>query len=146
MALYDLSKKTDQDRFKQRLLKLYEKGAMVELKEKQDGTLSQNNYFHLICSYFALQYGETMEYIKIEVVKKHVCKDLFGTKRVNRVTGELRDDLRSWKDLNKEERSLAIDQFLDWSAKEAGIRLPEPDDLLYIKEAQIEVDRNKKYL
>lgn len=146
MALYDLSKQTDQTRLKIRLINLVEKGSVIEIKEKRSGSLSTNNYFHLIVSYFALMYGETLEYIKIEFVKKNICKDIFLTERANRNTGELRPALRSWTDLNQEEQSLVISRFKDWSAKEAKIRLPEPDDLQYIREIQIEVDRNKQYL
>lgn len=146
MALYDLSKRTEQDRFKHAIIKAVESGAMVELTNKQKGTLSQNNYFHLICSYFALQYGEKMEYVKREFVKLRVCRDTFVTEYVNPKMGEVREDLRSWADLSKEERTLVINQFLDWSAKECKIRLPEPNDLQYINECRIEVDRNKEYL
>ena len=146
MALFDLSKKTEQDRFKYAILKAVESGATVDLTRKQNGTLSQNNYFHLLCAYFGLCYGEKTEYIKTEIVKKRVCKDIFLTEYINRKTGEIREDLKSWRDINKEERCLVISQFLNWSAKEAKIRLPEPNDLQYIKEIQIELDRNKEYL
>jgi len=146
MALYDLSKHIEQDRLKQRLIKLVEKGALIDLKEKRKGSLNTNNYFHLIVSYFAVRYGETLEYIKVEFIKKNICKDIFITERANRHTGEMRPALRSWTDLTQEEQSLVISQFKDWSSKEAKIRLPEPDDLQYIREIQIEVDRNKQYL
>jgi len=146
MALYDLSKHIEQDRLKQRLIKLVEKGALIDLKEKRNGSLSTNNYFHLIVSYFAVRYGETLEYIKVEFIKKNICKDIFITERANRHTGEMRPALRSWTDLTQEEQSLVISKFKDWSAKEAKIRLPEPDDLQYIREIQIEVDRNKQHL
>lgn len=146
MALFDLARKTEQTRLKLRLIQLVEKGSIVDLTEKRNGSLKQNNYFHLIVSYFALQYGETLEYIKIEFVKKNICKDIFLTERANRRTGDMRPALRSWTDLSQEEQSLVISRFRDWSAKEANIRLPEPSDLQYIREIQIEVDRNKQYL
>lgn len=146
MALYDLNNKVDQDNFKRALLRAYEKGALVELTTKKDGTLSQNNYFHLLVSYFALQYGEKVEYIKVEFIKKNVCSAIFATTHVNRKTGEIRDDWRSWTSLNKKERSDVIDMFLNWSVQEAGIRLPEPDDLQYIRECRTAVDKNKQYL
>ena len=144
--LYDLTKKTEVDRLKQWLLDQVKKCNLVECKAKKQGTLSQNNYFHLIVSYFALQYGETMEYIKVEFVKKHICKEIFKTERANRKTGELRPALRSWADLDKEERTIVINKFIDYAAKEANIRLPQPEDLAYLKEVRVEVERNKQYL
>lgn len=146
MGLFDLSKKTEQDRYKAAVIKAVEDKAMIDMTRKQKGTLSQNNYFHLICAYFGLQYGEKTEYIKREFVKLTVCRDIFVTEYANRKTGELREDLKSWRDLNKEERTLVISRFLDWSAKEMKIRLPEPEDKLYIREIQLELDRNKQYL
>ena len=146
MALFDLSKLTEQDRFKHWVIKVVEKKSMVEGKEKREGTLKQNSYFHLILSYFALQYGETLEYTKVEFVKKLICKDIFTTERANRKTGEMRPALRSWSDLDKEERTLVISKFIDYAYKEANIRLPKPEDLQYIREIQIELDRNKQYL
>lgn len=145
--LFDLTKKTEQDRLKAFMIKAVELGAMVEAKTKREATLKTNSYFHLIVSYFALCYGETLEYVKVEFVKKDICKEIFATERVNEKRGgEMRPALRSWADLDQEEQSLVISQFKDWSAKEAKIRLPEPDDLQYIREIQIEVDRNKQYL
>lgn len=146
MALYNLKSKVDQDRFKEAILKAVELEALVELTSKQKGTLSQNNYFHLICAYFGVQYGEKTEYVKTQFVKLKVCKDIFVTEYANRKTGEVRDDLRSWRDLTKDERTIVISKFLNWSAKECNIRLPEPDDLQYINEIRVEVDRNKEFL
>ena len=144
--LYDLSNIVDQNRFKHRLAKLYERGALVDLTDKSKKSLSQNSYFHLIVSYFALQYGETTDYVKQEIVKRLVCPDVFVTERANRKTGEMRPDLRSWSDLTKEECSLVIDRFLNWSSKEAGIRLPDPSDLASIQAVRVEVDRNRAYI
>ena len=144
--LYNLKSKTEQDRYKAAVIKAVKAEAMVDMKTKQKGTINQNNYFHLICAYFGLQYGEKTEYIKRVFVKLTVCRDIFVTEYANRKTGELREDLKSWKDINKEERTLVISRFLDWSAKEMKIRLPEPEDKLYIREIQVELDRNKQYL
>ena len=144
--LFDLSKIVDQNRFKHRLTKLYERGALVDLTDKSKKTTSQNGYFHLIVSYFALEYGETASYVKQHIVKQLVCPDVFVTERANRKTGEIRPDLRSWSDLTKEECSLVIDRFLNWSFKEAGIRLPDPSDLASIQAVRVEVDRNRAYI
>ena len=146
MGLFDLSKKTEQDRLKAFMIKAVKLEVVVEAKTKREATLKTNSYFHLIVSYFALQYGETLEYIKVEFIKKKICKEMFATERANRKSGDIRPALRSWADLDQEEQSLVISRFKDWSAKEAKIRLPEPEDKLYIREIQLELDRNKQYL
>jgi hypothetical protein len=145
--LFDLSKKTDQDRLKAFMIKAVKSEVLIEAKTKREATLKTNSYFHLIVSYFALCYGETLEYVKVEFVKKKICEEIFATERVNEKRGgEMRPALRSWADLDQEEQSLVISRFKDWSAKEMKIRLPEPEDKLYIREIQVELDRNKQYL
>ena len=57
--LFDLSKKTEQDRLKAFMIKAVELGSMVEAKTKREASLKTNSYFHLIVSYFAVCYGET---------------------------------------------------------------------------------------
>lgn len=123
------------------------KKVVFELKPKrQKKSIAQNNYFHLIVSYFAFEYGETTEYVKQEIVKKIVCPNIFKTEYANRTTGEIRDHWRSFSDLNKEETMIVIDMFRNYASKEAGIYLPEPKDLNHIQEIEKIVENNKMYL
>lgn len=54
--------------------------------------------------------------------------------------------LRSSADLTKEEMTLSIDRFRNWSSSVAGIYLPSPEDgemMIYMMQ---EVERNKEFL
>ena len=71
--LFDLSNIIQKERFKRRCNDLYKKGCIVDLTEKkQQRTLSQNRYLHLLLGYFALEYGETLQWVKEQYFKKYV--------------------------------------------------------------------------
>jgi murein tripeptide amidase MpaA len=115
-----------------------------ELIEKKPlRSLSQNNYLHLILSYYALEYGETMEYIKEEVFKRQVNLEIFYGEYVNQKTGLIRAQLRSTSDLDSREMTEAINRFRDYASKEAGIYLPTPEDMLHLEEIEKEITNNK---
>ncbi len=144
---YNATKEIDVQRAIERIKYFIKHEKTFELTEKKHiRSISQNSYLHLILSWYALEYGETLEYIKQEVFKKFVCKDLFYYEHINRKTGEVRDGFRSTADLNTQEMTTAIQMFRDFSVKQAGIYLPEPRDLALLNEIQIEVNNNKQYL
>lgn len=145
--LYNGQKEFDCQRAIERLNFFIKNDKVFELTEKKTKrTLSQNRYLHLILSLYALEYGETLDYIKQEVFKKQVNKQIFQYERVNTKTGEIRIDYRSTTKLNTKELTVAIDRFRDYAAKEAGIYLPEPKDLNYLKEIEILITNNQQYL
>lgn len=147
MSIFNASKPIDQQRAKERLNYFIEKGKIFELTEKRKTrSISQNSYLHLILSYWALDYGETLEYVKLEHFKKLVNPDIFKTERVNRKTGEIREAWKSSAELNTKEMTTAIDRFLIYASKEAGVYLPQPSDLTYIDEIKIIVKENEIYL
>lgn len=144
---YNLKNPIDKQRFKERCNILYGKGDIVELKKVNlDRSLSQNAYLHLLIGWFAVEYGETMDYVKDEIFKKKVNKDIFKTEFVNRKTGECRTGWRSTRVLDTKDMTLAIDRFRDYSSKEAGIYLPQPNEKEYLKQVQIEMDRARNYI
>ncbi len=146
--IYDGTKQLDQNRAKERLLWLIKKGKQFEIKEKRKRrTISQNNYLHLIISWYAVEYGETAEYIKTEVLKKQINRDLFLSEFINKKTGEVRERWKSTSELNTLEMTTAIERFRNYSSKEAGIYLPEPSDLALINSMEIELSKqNQQYL
>lgn len=149
MAKYDLSNQFKQEQALRRLNQLIKKGAFIELKEITSKSLRQNNYFHLIASYFALEFGYTLSYVKEEIIKRNICKEIFVQKQYSKKTGEEFINIRSFADLDKEETATVTNKFYNYSLIEAGIRLPHPDDLLYedeIKQIIQEIDYNKEYL
>lgn len=145
MAKYDLSKPMRRSQFERRVQTLKEKGRFVELKELTARSLRQNNYLHLILSYYGLEFGYNLSYVKRNIFKILVNPNLFIIDRVNEKSGEVYRDIRSSADLSKEEMIIAIDRFKDHSAQ-GGLVLPDPDNLIYLKEIMEEVERAKRYL
>lgn len=145
--LYNPEKEIDVKRAVERLKYFISKNKVFELSAKKvPKTYPQLKYAHLIMGWFALEYGEKLEYIKLDYFKKLVNTEIFEYEYVNRKTGEVRTEYRSLADLNKDELSLAIDRFRDYSSKEAGIYLPEPNDLALLQEVEIQIKNNQQYL
>ncbi|ROI03687.1 hypothetical protein EGI16_10765 [Chryseobacterium sp. G0240] len=130
-----------------RIKHLLDKNAKIEVLEKKNKrTYSQNNYLHLILSYYAIEYGETMEYVKQIIFKQWVNEDLFKTEFVNKKTGEIREAWRSTADLNTKEMSQATERFRNYSVKSLGLYIPEPKDIVHLEEIENYIEENKIYL
>lgn len=135
--LFNLSIETDRQKAKESFNFLLKNGKKIELKEKKNRrTLSQNRYLHLILSWFAWEYGETLEYVKQEFFKKIANEEIFKTEYANPRTGEIRTAWKSTADLDTATLTTAIDRFRNYASKEAGIYLPEPSDLVYLEEIE----------
>jgi len=149
MALYNGKENFEIAKARRRLEQLIKKGALFELKEITKRSLSQNNYLHLILSYFALELGYSLSYVKLNLFKCKWNRKIFVVKKVSPITGEQFTDVRSTADLDKEEMTKAINIFIEKAALEANIRLPIPSDLMYNDEMTkiaLEVARNEQYL
>ena len=145
--IYNLSVSHEKEQAVTRFKNLLDNGKKVELKVKHPKkSVSHNAYAHLLFSWFALEYGDTMEYIKQEIFKKLVNKELFKTEYVNEKTGEIRIAWRSFAELDSGEATIAIDKFRTWSSKEAGIYLPEPNDIAFLEEIEKQISNQSKYL
>ncbi len=144
---FNLNNPVDKEKFKIRCNKLFEDGEYVELRKiNQNRSIPQNSYLHLLLGLFALEYGDTIEYVKEEIFKKQVNKEIFRGEFPNRKTGEIRIGWRSTVALDTGEMTLAIDRFRDWSVKEAGIYLPTANERDFLKEAEIQMERAKQYI
>ena len=143
--LYDLGSILDRSRFKSRCNDLYRRGCVVELTEKSRRTPAQNRYLHLILGWFALEYGETLDYVKREYFKRLVSPDLFVFRKDDRFLGET-EVLRSTRDLTKEQLTIAITRFRDWSSREAGVYLPEANEDEFLRAVEVELSRRQIYL
>lgn len=145
--IYNGDIELDQRKAKQRLEWLIEKGKRFELTEKRKRrSLNQNNYLHLILTYYALEMGEELEYVKQYIFKEIVCPHIFKYDRINQKTGEIRASYKSTADLNTKQLTDAIDSFRNHSAKELGLYLPEPSDLPLIEQMEREISQNQEYL
>ena len=133
--LYDLNKNIDVERFKRRSEQLLKECVVVELKKKVRRSTSQNSYIHLLIGYFSLETGYDL--IESKKIYKDCSPDVYEYEKKDRKF------IRSSADLTTEEMAISIDRFRNYSSKEAGIYLPEPSDLAFLTEIEIELSRNK---
>jgi len=148
--LYDLSKPLYRERFLHRAKKFAQdgekaQGLIVELTEKRQRTLSQNNYLHLLFSYFAMETGNTPDYVKEQYFKRVCNRDLFCEVKNDPLCGRV-ETMRSSRDLTTAEMSTAIDRFRNWSSETAGIYLPEAEEREFLQEIEVEASRVKEYM
>lgn len=143
---FDSTKETDKKRALTYFQSLLEKEKRFEIIEKRSKrTLNQNNYLHLIISWFALEYGEQVEYIKQEYFKRLCNPELFVTHKEDNYLGKV-IVLKSSADLDTKQMTEAIERFRNWSSSEAGIYLPEPNEEEFLHNIQVEMQRQKKWL
>lgn len=91
--LYNPENPIDIKRAEEKLKYFVKHNKVFELSVKKvPKTYPQLKYVHLIMSWFALEYGEKMEYIKLEYFKKLVNPEIFQYEFENRITGEVRTE------------------------------------------------------
>ena len=149
MAIFVTSREFDLIQSKVCFEHLCKKGATIELTEKKPKrSIQQNKYLYFLLGYFALNYGETTQYVKEYFFKETVNPEIFKYKRVNQKTGEVRIALRSSADLDSRELTIAIDRFRDYSSKEFGLYLPLPHENQYLEQIEKELSMysNQLYL
>lgn len=142
--VYDLTNRYDLERFKTRVLFLIAHPRVVELADMSKRSTKQNSYLHLILGVLALETGNRLEYVKQKYWKEIVCPEIFIVENEDKILGRT-TTLRSSKELTKEEMSTAIDRLKVWSA-EQGIYLPDPEDEEALRQIEIEMRKNAKYL
>ena len=142
---YDLSNELQRGNFHLRAARLMEKGCVVELKECKARSLRQNSFLHVALGYFAAQTGNTLEYVKQYYYKRLVNPDIFRMEKDDKFLGHI-EVWRSSASLLQEEMSLSIDRFRNWSASEAGIYIPSPDDARLVQLMEIEIEKYKEYI
>jgi hypothetical protein len=143
---FNLSRKIDQDKSKDYLNECIEKKIFVEIKDITSGSNEQNRYFHLLCGIFGLNYGETIEYVKQQIVKRVICPDIFKKEIVSLKNGDIIIEYSSWSEINKKDRSLVIERFRNSASKDYEIYLPSANEDEFLKFAEIEIEKNKKWL
>lgn len=143
---YDGSNPLHAQQARSRLEKMIRDGKIFDLTEKKpQRTRQANAYLHVILSYFASQTGNTLEWVKREYYKILVNPSTFILERDDPWLGRVKY-LRSSVDLDTDEMTLTIDRFRNWSASEAGIYLPSPDENRLLELAEMEIERNNEYL
>lgn len=120
--------------------------GIVELTEKKPRWSNQQNaYLHVILGYFAMETGNTLEWVKQQYFKKLVNADIFIREQEDKWLGRIKV-LRSSADLDSAEMTTAIDRFRNWSSSEAGIYLPSANEEDMLSLMEIEISRYKQYL
>lgn len=141
--IYELKKSVDKLKALQYLNKLIESEANIELKKKAKRSLNQNNYLYLILSYYAIEYGASVEFIKLEYFKKLVNSEIFCfQKKV--VTGIFIEEVKSTSVLDSVEMTKAIERFRNWSVSDDGgnIYLPTPNEDKFLNEIDIMIKKS----
>lgn len=141
---YDLKNQFSRKSFNKRVEALLEAGAVVKLTTNQNRTLNQNKFLHIALGILAMETGCSIGYIKQEVFKRRVNPDLFIMEKNDPILGHI-EVLRSSRDLNKEEMSMAIDRYLKFCA-DNGIYIPSPEDHDMLREAEYEIAKIEQYL
>ena len=148
--IFNLGNETDRADFKRYCNDLYkwglEKGGVVEIKKRHhQRSKSQNSYLHLILGYYASEFGYSIEEVKMDVFKRVCNADIFVRERKNK-RGVIVRYIRSSASLDTAEMTTAIERFRNYSAMEAGLYLPAPDERDAIVEAEKQVARYAEYL
>ena len=143
--LFDLSDILQCERFKRRVNELYEKKCVVDLTEKKQRTPAQNRYLHLLLGYYAVETGNTLDWVKENYFKRLCNKDIFVRIKADNYLGEV-EYLRSTRDCDTGEMTTAIERFRNWSSETCGIYLPSPEEQAFLQAIEIEMDRNRNYL
>lgn len=144
--IFNIQNEYDIPKFKAYVNKLFQERAVVEVRKKlPNRTLAQNSYLHLLLGYFGSQYGCSLDEAKVDFYKRTCNRDLFERRAVNRQGREV-TYLRSSAELSTAEMTLSIDRFRNWSAAEASIYLPAPNEHQMLVYAQQEIERNNEFI
>lgn len=144
--MYDLSNILDRERYKRRTAELYEKKAIVEVKEKTSRSTSQNRYLHLLLGYLAIETGNTLEYVKEQFYKRAANPGLYLMTKEDKLLGEVAAWTRSSADLTKEEMAVSITRLRDWASQVAGIYLPSANEQGFLQMIELEMSRQQRYI
>jgi len=122
------------------------KRGRIEIKElSEKRSLNQNNYQHLLFSWFGIETGYDLEYVKQNIYKQLVNPEIFRTIKTNEKTGDDYVVWRSTADLSKAETETALERFRKYGS-ENGIDLPLPNDHRFLDWVHNEIEKHKEYL
>lgn len=145
--IYDLNTDIDRIRYEKRVKSLLDRRTVVELAErKPKRTTPQNAYLHLLLGEFAMQTGNTLDWVKSEYFKRHCNAELFVVRKRDELTHREVEVLRSSRDLDTGEMTTAIDRFKHWAAAECGIDLPDAEDREWLGYIEREMQHNREWL
>lgn len=143
---FDCKKQEDVKRLQVRIEYLIKNKKKIEVTEKRGiRTLSQNNYLHLILSWFCIETGNKLEYVKQEYFKKLCNADIFVYHKQDPYIGKVQI-IRSTSQVNTKEMTDAIERFRNWSSQQTGIYLPSPNEDKFLEHIQEEILKQRQWL
>lgn len=146
MAKFRLSNPYDKKDFVEYVNRMLDKGYDVDIHRVFPGrTNLQNRYLHACLGFFASEFGYSIEEVKYEIFKKKCNKDLFERTRENK-RGDKVTYLRSSADLSTAEMTTAIERFRNYSAAEANLYIPAPNDENFIFYAEQQMEKMKEWI
>ena len=142
---YDSKNTVDVQRARARFEILIKSGKTFELTEKKlHRSGQQNRYLHLILTWFGIETGNTLEYVKDNYFKRLCNPELFIETKQDGYLGAVQV-LKSSSSLDSAQMTAAIERFRNWSAGE-GVYLPGPNEDEFLKHIAIEAERYKNYI
>jgi hypothetical protein len=148
--LIDTSNQQELARLDEYIAKAKANGDLIEVTTRASRSLKQNAYLHVLIAYFSAQMSVTKEYTKRVYLKQHVCRDIFLISRYDALLLRNANIYRSTSSLTKEEMTLVIERFRDWSAQNAGLYLPSADEYKENKELRKQmlkdIENAKRYI
>ena len=143
---YNLKNEIDRQEFKQYCNDLYKSEEFVEVRRiRPQRSLRQNAYLHVVLSYYASEFGYTLEEVKQDIFKKLVNPSIFKSTRKNK-RGQDVTYLRSTRTLDSGELTTAIERFRNYSSMIAGLYIPSPNEEEALIEAQKQIAMYEEYI
>ena len=144
--LFNLNNEYEVIKFREFCKEQIAKGGVVEIKRKhRQRSLAQNSYLHLLLGFFAVEFGYSLEEVKLDLFKKDINKDIFIRERVNK-RGDTVKYVRSSSDLDTAEMTAAIERFRNYSSAKAGLYLPAPNEYEALIYAQQQIESFINYV
>lgn len=127
--------------------KLKKQEKFIEIREiRKAMSQSQRGYLHILLTSVAIEYGETLEYVKQVIFKQWINPEIFHSQFANRKTGEIRENWRSTEDLDTKEMTTSIERLRNWASQNMGLYLPEPFEEEQLKALECEAERYAEYI
>ena len=144
--IYNLNNEYEAPKFKEKVERLLQEGATVELKKiHPKRSLAQNSYLHLLLGFFGSEYGLSVEEVKLDIFKRTCNAELFKRSHDNK-KGVRVEFLRSTAELTTAEMTTAIERFRNWSVAVAGIYLPSANEQEFLIHCKQVIEENKEFI
>lgn len=144
--IYNIDNPYDLAKFEDYVAKIRDRGGWCELKAIHPSrSVSQNAYLHVLLGFFSVEFGYSMDEVKVDIFKRICNSDIFTISTTNK-RGQQVAYLRSTASLTSAEMTTAITRFRNYSASECGLYLPEPSESGLLMYAKQQMELNQEHL